>query len=76
MTLKLALGGSFVVGAIFWAGSTYDRVAGIESSLIDIRAQLPALGRVAVLDAEVGSLQKQMDYMQQQIDLNRKRIDK
>ena len=68
VTWKLGLGGSFMVGAIFWAGSTYNRVSGIESSLQEIRSQLPALGKVAVLDAEQVRMQRQIDYLQEQLD--------
>jgi hypothetical protein len=68
MTWKLTLGGGFMVASVFWAGSTYNRVVGIEASLQDIRAQLPALGKVAVLEQKQTDMQWQMDRMQAQLD--------
>lgn len=71
MTWKVgagSAGATFMIAAIFWAGSTYNRVAGIEASLQDIRAQLPALGRVAVLDAKQDAMQRQIERLQEQLD--------
>jgi len=48
-TLGKVLSG-LVIGIIFWSGVFYQRVAGIEATLIKIETQLPALGKVAVLE--------------------------
>lgn len=55
MTIELALGGGFVVGAIFWAGATYQRISGIEVTLGAIKTKFDV---VEQLVAELRVLQQ------------------
>ncbi len=65
---KVSLGGTFMVGAIFWAGSCYNRLSSMESSLQDIRTQLPALGKVSVLEVQQSDMQRQISMLQDQLN--------
>lgn len=48
-----SLGSAFIVGVIFWAGATYNRISGIETRLVNIETALVKLGNIAALEVRV-----------------------
>ena len=57
------IGGSFILGAVFWAGSTYNRISGIEVQLGEIKAALPATWRMAVIESRLDQQQREIDAL-------------
>jgi hypothetical protein len=55
------IGGGFIIGAVFWAGGTYNRISGIEQQLIRIEAAIPSAARIA-------GIETRMEYMQREVD--------
>jgi hypothetical protein len=53
----------FGIGVVFWAGSTYNRISGIESQLVDIKAALPTAARVAVIDTRLDQMQREIEAL-------------
>lgn len=47
------VGGSFIIGAIFWAGATYSRISRIEKDLVGLVDQLKALSEMALIKAQI-----------------------
>ncbi len=61
------IGGSFVVGAIFWAGATYSRIGRIEKDLGGLVGKLEELAELAII-------KKQIDNHNEEIVMLRKAI--
>lgn len=59
------VGGSFICGTIFWAGSTYNRISAIERALAEIKNSIPALGEIAVLRVEIESLKDRVHKLEE-----------
>ena len=49
------IGGGLAVGAIFWAGATYQRIGRIEKDLGGLVEKLGALGELLTLKAQVNT---------------------
>lgn len=67
MNLKLAggtLGAGFVVGAIFWAGATYQRLSGMESHIASIDAQMQQL---IIIQRDIATVRAITDESQRRI---------
>lgn len=64
VNLRLALGGGFLVGAIFWAGATYNRMGNMESALGDIKTAILALNKVPILEMKIDQLQGQVKALE------------
>ena len=47
------IGGSFVLGAIFWAGATYSRIGRIEKDLGGIVGKLSELAELAIIKSQI-----------------------
>jgi hypothetical protein len=65
MNIKLAIGGGFVVGAIFWAGATYNRMGNMEVALGEIKTAIVALNEVPILKMEIESLKGEVKQLEQ-----------
>lgn len=66
MNVKLAVGGGlivFLIGAIFWAGATYNRMGNIETAVGEIKVSLQALNQVPILEMRVKTLEEQLQQM-------------
>lgn len=72
---KALLLSSFGIGVIFFAGAFYNRVVGIEISLGDIRSQMPALAKVAVLEERQAGLVSSQAVMQSEINRLQDELD-
>ncbi len=57
------IGGGFIIGAIFWCGATYNRVAGIEQQMIEMKNSLPSATRVAVLELKIDTMQGEINTL-------------
>lgn len=58
----------FAIGAIFWAGSTYNRISTIEQRLTEIKLAIPDSGRVIRLELDVEDLKNWKARMEQRLD--------
>jgi hypothetical protein len=70
-TWKLTLGGSvlvFLIGATFWAGSTYNRIDGIERQLTDISTRLARVDQLGVMEIKLETIQQQIKELQDRED--------
>lgn len=65
VNIKLAFGGTFLVGVIFWAGATYNRMGNIEAALGDIRVSLSSLNDVPVLRIRVSQMEDRVGRMEE-----------
>jgi len=69
-SVKVAIGGGvavFLIGAVFWAGATYNRVQGIESQLSQIQAQISKLGDFQAIEERVAEHQRRIDKLEDQM---------
>ena len=62
----------FLIGATFWAGSTYNRIEGIEGELKDMNIRLGKVGDLSVMRYQINELQKQIAYLQEIQDSERR----
>lgn len=62
-----SLGSAFIVGVIFWAGATYNRISGIEGRLVSIESAILKLSNLGALEVKVEEHQRRLDAMDQQI---------
>ncbi len=70
-TWKITIGGTvliFFIGATFWAGSTYNRIEGIEKQLTDISGRLSRVDQLDVMKNQLESIQQQMKELQDRQD--------
>jgi hypothetical protein len=51
----------FLIGASFWAGTLYNRVSGIEKTLISMDQKISKLGDVDKLQAHVDEILNRLD---------------
>jgi hypothetical protein len=58
------VGGSFICGTIFWAGSTYNRISAIEKTLVELKNSIPALAQIEVLRVEIDSLKDRVHKLE------------
>lgn len=66
MNVKLAVGGGlivFLIGAIFWAGATYNRMGNIESAVGEIKVSLHELNQVPLLEMRMKTVEEQLQQM-------------
>lgn len=70
MSMKIVsmVGGAFIVGAIFWAGATYNRISGIEQQLVEIKSALPSMSRIAILEERINIQQRDIDTLRSQLN--------
>jgi hypothetical protein len=61
------IGGSFIVGSIFWAGATYQRISVIEQRLLEIREAIPNAARVTVLENKYDDLKYRLDKIEEKV---------
>jgi hypothetical protein len=61
------VGGGFIFGAVFWAGSTYNRIKAIEEALSELKEAIPALGQIAVLKVEIDSLKDRVHKLEEAV---------
>ena len=61
------IGGGFVIGSIFWAGATYQRIGRIEKDLTGLISQLAAL-------ADIQTMKSQIDTHSEEIVMLRKAV--
>lgn len=62
------IGGSFIVGSVFWAGATYQRISVIEQRLTEIRQAIPDSARVTVLETKYDELKFRLDRIQEKVE--------
>lgn len=62
--LLSAIGSSVMMGAIFWAGATYNRVAAIEVRLGNMETQLARIGDIAALSERTTETQKRLEKLE------------
>jgi len=68
--VKVALGSGvavFLIGAIFWAGATYNRVQGIEIQLNQIQAQISKLGDFQAVEERSLEQGRRLDKLEDQM---------
>ena len=68
--VKIALGSGaavFLIGAIFWAGATYNRVEGIEVQLNQIQAQISKLGDFQAIQERSLEQGRRLDKLEDQV---------
>ncbi len=53
MDWNTVIGGGFAVGAIFWAGATYQRIGRIEKDLSGLVGQLVGLAHIETMKAQI-----------------------
>lgn len=57
----------FLIGAIFWAGATYNRVQGIEAQLSAIQSQISKLGDMQAVVVRQEDDQRRLDKLEEQV---------
>jgi ABC-type uncharacterized transport system YnjBCD permease subunit len=65
-----AVGASFLFGAIFWAGVTYNRIQGIVNHLASIDSAVAKIGDIQSLAERTADMQRRMEKLE---DAERKR---
>ena len=68
--VKVAIGAGtavFLIGAIFWAGATYNRVQGIEVQLNAIQAQISKLGDFQAMEERSLEQGRRLDKLEDQM---------
>jgi hypothetical protein len=71
--LPVALVAAFLLqtaGALFWAGSAAERIATLERTLSSDQA---AIGRVAVLEEQIGTMKQTLDRIETKLDREQSR---
>jgi hypothetical protein len=58
-----SLGSAFIVGVIFWAGATYNRISGIEGRLVSIESALLKLSNLSAIEVRVEEHQRRLDSL-------------
>jgi hypothetical protein len=57
----------FILGAVFWAGATYNRVQGIETHLINIDVTMAKLGDLQTLEERTADMQRRLDKLEDKL---------
>ncbi len=68
--VRIAIGSGaavFLMGAIFWAGATYNRVEGIETRLANIETQLSKLGDVQTTAAKAAENSRRIEQLDERL---------
>jgi len=68
--VRVAIGSGvavFLMGAVFWAGATYNRVQGIELQLNQIQAQISKLGDFQAIEERTIEQGRRIDSLEQQV---------
>jgi len=68
--MRIAIGSGmavFLMGAIFWAGATYNRIQGIESHLLSIDAAISKIGNIQTIDERTSETQRRLDKLEDQV---------
>ena len=62
-----SIGSAFMIGAIFWAGATYNRVDAIEGRLANIEMSIAKVGNIQLIDERTVETQKRLDKLEDQM---------
>lgn len=62
-----SVGSAFMIGAIFWAGATYNRVDAIEGRLANIEMSIAKVGNIQLIDERTVETQKRLDKLEDQM---------
>ena len=54
----------FLLGAVFWAGATYNRVQAIETHLISIDTAISKIGNIQAIDERTQNIERRLDRME------------
>lgn len=68
MNTRIAVGSGlivFLVGAIFWAGATYNRMGNMEVALGEIKVALVALNKVPLLEMRITTLESEIKQLEE-----------
>ena len=68
-----SIGSAFMIGAIFWAGATYNRVDAIEGRLASIEASISKIGNVQLIDERTVQTQTRLDNLEEQMRQQQRR---
>ena len=68
--VRVAIGGGvavFLIGSVFWAGATYNRVQGIEAQLNNIQAQISKWGDFQALEERTQEQGRRLDKIEEKL---------
>jgi hypothetical protein len=68
--MRIALGSGmviFLVGMVFWAGATYNRIQGIESHLLSIDAAVSKIGDIQAIQERTNETQRRLDKLEESV---------
>lgn len=65
-----SIGSSFLIGMIFWAGATYNRIQAIETHLTSIDSAVAKIGDIQSLAERTADTQRRLEKLE---DAERKR---
>lgn len=61
------VGGGSILGAVFWAGSTYNRISSIERSLKELKDSIPKIADIVELRAGLESLKERVHKLEESL---------
>lgn len=67
MDLNQIISASFAIGAIFWAGATYQRIGRIEKDLTGLVGQLTGLAEIERLKANIQTHNEEIVFLRKAV---------
>lgn len=58
------VGSGSILGAVFWAGNTYNRISAIEKTLIELKDSIPKLADIASMRTDLDNLKERVHKLE------------